>query len=127
MRSLVEADSSFFEGGSYLYRLVDVTPYVVGYDFCILSIAAAFLVKDGLSRGLLCGERAVMLLCWFGIILLMPPVTTMICVVLLALVVRRAVCLQKLSQHADGSSMNNVFDEPRNAPRSRPDSPFPHN
>jgi alpha-1,2-mannosyltransferase len=28
-----------------------VTPYVLRYDLCVLSIAAAFLVKDGLSRG----------------------------------------------------------------------------
>jgi hypothetical protein len=43
---------------------VMVTPYVLAYDLCILSIAAAFLVSDGLSRGFLPGERTGMLICW---------------------------------------------------------------
>jgi arabinofuranan 3-O-arabinosyltransferase len=45
-----------------------VSPYVLGYDLCVLSIATAFLVKDGLSRGFLPGERVVMLMCWAGLI-----------------------------------------------------------
>src|SRR5262249_32670682 len=37
---------------------VTVSPYVLPYDLCILSIAAAFLVSDGMSNGFLRGERA---------------------------------------------------------------------
>jgi hypothetical protein len=70
--------------------LVMVTPYVLGYDLCILSIAAAFLVEDALSRGFLPGERMTMLMCWAGLIfLLVPLIPIIICVVLFFLVVRR--------------------------------------
>jgi hypothetical protein len=63
-------------------------PHAVQYDLCILSIAAAFLVRDGLVRGFLRGERVVMLICWTGIFLkgLYPAI---VCVVLLTLVIRR--------------------------------------
>jgi hypothetical protein len=44
-----------------------VTPYALTYDFCILSIAVAFLVKDGLGRGFLRGERTLIILCWGGL------------------------------------------------------------
>jgi hypothetical protein len=64
-------------------------PHAIGYDLCILSIAGAFLVKDGLSRGFLPGERAVMLMCWAGLVLPISLFPTIICVVLLALVARR--------------------------------------
>jgi hypothetical protein len=67
------------------------SPHAISYDFCILSIAVAFLVKDGMSRGFLPGERVVMLICWAGLILMMGPIPAIICVVLFALVVRRAV------------------------------------
>jgi arabinofuranan 3-O-arabinosyltransferase len=66
-------------------------PHAIGYDLCILSIAAAFLVKDGLLRGFLPGERAVMLICWVGLIVAIGPIPPIICVVLLALAARRAV------------------------------------
>jgi arabinofuranan 3-O-arabinosyltransferase len=70
---------------------VTVTPFVHGHDFLVLSIAVAFLVKDGLSRGFLRGERAVLLASWLGLFLLASPVSSgwIICLVLLALVVRR--------------------------------------
>jgi arabinofuranan 3-O-arabinosyltransferase len=70
---------------------VTVTPYVLGYDFCVLSIAVAFFVSDGLSRGFLSGERATMFGCWVGLFVLSGPVPLVICVILLVLVVRRAV------------------------------------
>jgi arabinofuranan 3-O-arabinosyltransferase len=72
---------------------VTVTPYVLGYDFCILSIAVAFIVKDGLSRGFLRGERTCMLLCWFGLILPTGPIPALISATLLVLVLRRVVVL----------------------------------
>ena len=76
-------------GGSLI-----ASPHAIGYDLCILSIAVAFLVADGLSRGFLPGERAVMLICWAGLIFMMGPIPAIICVVLLVLVVRRAVLCQ---------------------------------
>jgi hypothetical protein len=39
------------------------TTYVLAYDLCILSIAAAFLLSDCLPRGFLPGERIGILLC----------------------------------------------------------------
>ena len=64
---------------------------MISYDLCILSIAAAFLVKDGLLYGFLPGERAVMLLCWVGLILPFGIFPTIVCAVLLVIVARRAV------------------------------------
>jgi len=49
------------KAGILCVGVVTVTPYLFPYDFCILSIAVAFLVNDGLSRGFLLGERTLML------------------------------------------------------------------
>jgi hypothetical protein len=74
-----------------------VTPYVLRYDLCILSIPVAFLVKDGLSRGFLAGERTVILICiaafllWLALI----PIGPVIYVALLFLVARRIMAYQK--------------------------------
>jgi len=69
---------------------VVITPYVQGYDLCLLSIAVAFFVKDGLSRGFLPGERVAIFVCWAELILLLePPIPPIICMVLLVLIVRR--------------------------------------
>jgi arabinofuranan 3-O-arabinosyltransferase len=67
------------------------TPYVLAYDLCLLSIAVAFLVSDGLSRGFLPGERVIMLLCWAGLFFPAIPIAPIICAALLFLVVRRIV------------------------------------
>jgi hypothetical protein len=84
---------------------VMVTPYVLGYDLCMLSIATAFLVKDPLSRGFLPGERIVMLVCWAGLILMMAPLIPItICVVLLILIARRILVYR---QEATGGWMLN--------------------
>jgi Glycosyltransferase family 87 len=69
-----------------------VTPYVHLYDLCILSIAVAFFVRDGLSRGFLRGERVTMLICWFGLFFL-GPFPAIVCAVLLILAFRRALQL----------------------------------
>jgi arabinofuranan 3-O-arabinosyltransferase len=42
-------------------------PYALSYDYCILSIAVAFIVKDGLASGFFRGERTIILLCWGGL------------------------------------------------------------
>jgi hypothetical protein len=64
-------------------------PHAIGYDLCILSIAAAFLVKDGLSRGFLIGEGSVLLLCWLGLVVPIGPIPAIICTIVLGLVARR--------------------------------------
>ncbi len=75
---------------------VMVTPYVLGYDLCILTIAVAFVVKDALSRGFLPTERAIMLACWAGLIFLVAPMVEIaICAILLVLVVRRAATIRE--------------------------------
>jgi hypothetical protein len=68
------------------------TPYVHGYDLCVLAIACAFLVKDGLTRGFLPGERLIMLFSWIVLFLGFRyfAIGWIPCLALLALVVRRA-------------------------------------
>jgi hypothetical protein len=66
-----------------------VSPYALFYDLCIFSIAVAFLVKEGLSRGFLPGERAAILICWGALFLVKTPIGPIICIVLLYLCVRR--------------------------------------
>src|SRR3984893_5816767 len=74
-----------------------VTPYVLRYDLCILSIPVAFLVKDGLSRGFLAGERTVILICIaaFLLWLALVPIGPVIYVALLFLIARRAMAYRK--------------------------------
>jgi arabinofuranan 3-O-arabinosyltransferase len=66
-----------------------VTPYALFYDLCILPIAGAFFLKEGLSRGFLPGERTGIFICW----LLLCPMTwrfgPMVSAVLLFLIARR--------------------------------------
>jgi len=68
---------------------VTVSPYLLGYDLCILSIAVAFLVRDGMSRGFLPGERIGMIICFVGLFPLATPVAPMIGAVLFFLAARR--------------------------------------
>jgi hypothetical protein len=65
-------------------------PHAFGYDACILTIAVVFIVKDGLEHGFLPRERMLIAACWAGLLILAGPVPAIVCVVLLALVVRRA-------------------------------------
>jgi hypothetical protein len=69
-----------------------VTPYVHGYDLCVLAMAVAFLVKDGLTRGFLPGDRLIVLFSWIVIFLgfYYFSIGWIPCLALLALVVRRA-------------------------------------
>lgn len=69
---------------------VTITPYVLTYDLCILSIAAAFLVKDGLTYGFLPGERTVLFLCFVGLLCFQVPIGPVLCGVLFCLVGRRS-------------------------------------
>jgi Glycosyltransferase family 87 len=71
------------------------TPFVHGHDLCVLAIAAAFLAKDGLTRGFLPGDRLVMLFSWIVIFLGFRDFSSgwIPCLALLALVGRRALNL----------------------------------
>ena len=68
------------------------TPYVHGHDLCILAIAVAFLVQDGLTRGFPRGDRLIMLFSWIVLFLCFRDFSSgwIPCLALLALVVRRA-------------------------------------
>jgi arabinofuranan 3-O-arabinosyltransferase len=68
---------------------VAVTPYVLHYDLCVLSIAVAFLVSDGLARGFLPGERILMFACFLGLFVIAEPVGPVTCATLLCLAARR--------------------------------------
>ena len=50
-----------------------VTPYVQIYDLCVLSIAVAFLIKDGLLAGFLPGERTAILVRFAALFFLLTP------------------------------------------------------
>ncbi len=47
---------------------VVAAPHAISYDLCIMSIAVALLVRDGMSRGFLAGERAIILVSLLGLI-----------------------------------------------------------
>ena len=66
-----------------------VSPYVLPWDFCILALAVAFLVSDGMQRGFLPGERLVMLVCWAGLFKPAVPIGPIICAIFLVLTARR--------------------------------------
>jgi len=86
---------------------VMVSPYLLAYDLCILSIAVAFLVRDGLSRGFLPGERTGLLICFGGLFPVATPVAPMICAVLFFLIVRRIVAWRHglLAPSREGSAL----------------------
>jgi arabinofuranan 3-O-arabinosyltransferase len=71
-----------------------VTPYVLHYDLCVLSVGAAFFVSDGLARGFLPGERILMLACFLGLFLIAEPVGPVVCATLLCLAARRIAAWQ---------------------------------
>ena len=90
--------------------VVTVTPYALQYDLCILSIAVAFFVKDGLSSGFLPGERTAVLIClaalllWFAEIRIGPVVYG----VLLLLIARRIAAYrsQELTERKDDAALD---------------------
>jgi arabinofuranan 3-O-arabinosyltransferase len=71
---------------------ITATPYLLPYDFCILSIAVAFLVNDGLARGFLLGERTATLICFFSLFLFLgafAPTGPFVCAIMFFLIARR--------------------------------------
>jgi Glycosyltransferase family 87 len=65
------------------------TPYALIYDLPILTIGAAFLVKDGLDRGFLRGERTTLLICWAVAFIAPLPSGSIFALALLFLATRR--------------------------------------
>jgi arabinofuranan 3-O-arabinosyltransferase len=78
------------------------TPYVHGHDLCVLAIAAAFLVRDGLERGVLPGDRLIMLFSWIVLFLGFRDFTSgwISSLALLAVVVRRVRMISTLDREA---------------------------
>jgi hypothetical protein len=89
LRYLAQADPWLLKGGISLYKSALITPDILTCDFRMLTIAVAFLVKDGRSSGFLPGERTAILICWICLFLLTGPIPAIIRVVLLVLVTRR--------------------------------------
>ena len=75
-----------------------VPPYILFYDLCILTIAVAFLVRDGMSRGFLPGERTVILICFAALLFVQVPIGPVVCAVLFFLTVRRILAYRRLDQ-----------------------------
>jgi hypothetical protein len=75
-----------------------ISPYILFYDLCILSIAVAFLVRDGLARGFLPGERTAILICFAALFLVQVPIGPVVCVTLFFLAARRIVVYRRLDQ-----------------------------
>jgi hypothetical protein len=77
-----------------------VSPYILFYDLCILSIAVAFLIRDGLSRGFLPGERTAILICFAALFLVQVPIGPVVCAVLFFLAARRIVAYRRIDHAA---------------------------
>jgi hypothetical protein len=90
-----------------------VTPYVQIYDLCMLPIAVAFLVRDGLSRGFLPGERTAILIVFASLFLLLFPIGPLIYALILFLIARRLfVYCRDTSSRARGSSTSGPLRGP---------------
>jgi arabinofuranan 3-O-arabinosyltransferase len=81
-----------------------VPPYILFYDLCILTIAVAFLVRDGMSRGFLPGERTVILICFAALFLVQVPIGPVVCATLIFLAGRRIVAYRRLDQASPRNS-----------------------
>jgi hypothetical protein len=91
-----------------------ISPYILFYDLCILSIAVAFLVRDGLARGFLRGERTAILICFAALFLVQVPIGPVVCVTLFFLAARRIVVYRRLDQTVVLEKSNN-FEMKRSA------------
>jgi arabinofuranan 3-O-arabinosyltransferase len=80
-----------------------VPPYILFYDLCILTIAVAFLVRDGVSRGFLPGERTVILICFAALFLVQVPIGPVVCAALFFLAARRIAAYRRLGQDSPRS------------------------
>ena len=85
-----------------------VSPYILFYDLCILSIAVAFLVRDGMSRGFLPGERIVILICVIALFFVQVPIGPVICAALFFLAARRIVAYRRVCRMAAPAAENKI-------------------
>jgi hypothetical protein len=85
-----------------------VPPYILFYDLCILSIAVAFLVRDGMSRGFLPGERIVILTCFIALFFVQVPIGPVICAALFFLAARRIVAYRSVCRTAAPVAENKI-------------------
>lgn len=76
------------------------TPYVLDYDYVVLGIGAAFLVRDGLDRGVLSWEKSLLAFVWCAPLfarqvatLTLIPIGQATAAIVLALAIRRALVL----------------------------------
>ena len=83
-----------------------VPPYILFYDLCILTVAVAFLVRDGMSRGFLPGERTVILICFAALFFVQVPIGPVVCTVLFFLTVRRILAYRPLDQGSRWAAAN---------------------
>jgi hypothetical protein len=86
--------------------LVMVSPYILFYDLCILSVAVAFLVSDGIARGFLPGERTAILICFAALFLVQVPIGPVVCAALLLLATRRIGAYHRLDHPAAAAADN---------------------
>lgn len=84
-----------------------MSPYILFYDLCILSIAIAFLVRDGVSRGFLPGERIVIFICFVALFFVEVPIGPVICATLFLLAARRIVAHRRLNRTVVPAAANN--------------------
>ncbi len=66
------------------------TPYLLAYDLVALGVPAAFLIRLGLAKGFLPGERIGLLSCFFLSLHFVAPVGPFVLAGLMALILRRA-------------------------------------
>jgi hypothetical protein len=66
-----------------------ITPYIEMYDFGVLSIAVAFLIKDGLIRGFLAGERVAIVFGFVSLLFSYLPIGAAVYSVLSLVLARR--------------------------------------
>lgn len=85
-----------------------MSPHILFYDLCILSVAVAFFARDGLARGFLPGERTAILICLACLFLVAVPIGPVICVALLFLAARRIAAWRTLDQAATPGGSNLV-------------------
>jgi hypothetical protein len=108
MGRLGQADPILFKAAILCIGSVMVTPYVFFYDLCILSIAVAFLVRDGMSRGFLLGERTVILICFAALFLVQVPIGPVVCATLLFLAGRRIVASRRFDRTFASAAADNL-------------------
>ena len=81
------------------------TPYVLDYDFVLLAVGLAFIVRDAIGRGFLSWEKSLLAFVWIAPLfsrqlatLALLPVGQASALIVLGLAVRRAVILDQAAE-----------------------------